>query len=86
MKKIVVIGGGVAGLSAASSLVRMGCNVTVLEAKKCFGGRIHTVNNGNQPIELGAEFLHGAPRRGDAPRHEAGHSIDQGSIIDHSAV
>jgi monoamine oxidase len=59
MKRVVVIGGGMAGLSAASSLVRAGCSVTLLEAKNRFGGRIHTVTAGGQPIELGAEFLHG---------------------------
>jgi monoamine oxidase len=59
MKRVVIIGGGVAGLSAASALVRMGCDVTLLEAKNHFGGRIHTVPEGAQPIELGAEFLHG---------------------------
>jgi monoamine oxidase len=48
-----------AGLSAASALVRMGCNVTLLEAKNHFGGRIHTIEAGAHPIELGAEFLHG---------------------------
>jgi monoamine oxidase len=58
-KRVVVIGGGVSGLSAASSLVRMGCKVILLEAKNHFGGRIHTVKIGRLPIELGAEFLHG---------------------------
>jgi monoamine oxidase len=58
-KRVVVIGGGVSGLSAASSLVRMGCKVILLEAKNHFGGRIHTVKIGKLPVELGAEFLHG---------------------------
>jgi monoamine oxidase len=58
-KRVVIIGGGVSGLSAASSLVRMGCKVTLLEAKKQLGGRIHTVQNGDLILELGAEFLHG---------------------------
>jgi monoamine oxidase len=58
-KRIVIIGGGVAGLSAASSLLRLGCEVTVLEAKEQLGGRIHTIKDGNLTIELGAEFLHG---------------------------
>jgi monoamine oxidase len=59
MKRVVIIGGGVAGLSAASALVRVGCNVTLLEAKDHLGGRIHTVKDDNLTIELGAEFLHG---------------------------
>src|SRR5215467_10265822 len=58
-KNVVVIGGGTAGLSAASALVRGCCSVTVLEAKDCFGGRIHTIRRGRYPVELGAEFLHG---------------------------
>ena len=58
-RKVVIIGGGVSGLSAASSLLRMGCEVILLEAKKHLGGRIHTLQTGSYPIELGAEFLHG---------------------------
>ena len=58
-KSVVVIGGGIAGLSAANELLKNGCTVTVLEAKERFGGRIHTVRDGTLPIELGAEFVHG---------------------------
>jgi monoamine oxidase len=58
-KRVAVIGGGVAGLSAASTLVRMGCKVILLEAKNHLGGRIHTKQVGHLPIELGAEFLYG---------------------------
>ncbi|HEU5396978.1 MAG TPA: FAD-dependent oxidoreductase, partial [Verrucomicrobiae bacterium] len=59
MKKVVVIGGGIAGLAAARELARNEFAVTVLEAKNRFGGRIHTVHDGPIPVELGAEFLHG---------------------------
>lgn len=59
MKRVVIIGGGVAGLSAASMLVRSGCDVTLLEAKKRCGGRINTVLHEGAIVELGAEFLHG---------------------------
>jgi monoamine oxidase len=59
VKRVLVIGGGIAGLSAASELLRQDCAVTVLEAKQRFGGRIHTTDEGNLPVELGAEFLHG---------------------------
>src|SRR5690349_12759592 len=58
-KSVIIIGGGIAGLSAANELLRHGCIVTVLEAKGRFGGRIHTIREGNLPIELGAEFIHG---------------------------
>lgn len=58
-KSVIIIGGGIAGLSAASELLQHGCIVTVLEAKNRFGGRIHTIHEGTLPIELGAEFIHG---------------------------
>src|SRR6185369_2265856 len=58
-KRVVIVGGGVAGLSAASCLVRSECDVTLLEARNHFGGRIHTVFADTYPLELGAEFLHG---------------------------
>jgi monoamine oxidase len=58
-KSVIIIGGGIAGLSAANELLRNDCIVTVLEAKKRFGGRIHTIREGRLPIELGAEFIHG---------------------------
>jgi len=58
---IVVIGAGAAGLMAAYLLSKAGKKVTVLEARKRVGGRIHTIANESfsQPVELGAEFIHG---------------------------
>ena len=61
MKKVVVIGAGVAGLIAAVRLAEAGCAVTVLEASDRVGGRIRTVVRGDAAIELGAEFVHGKP-------------------------
>jgi monoamine oxidase len=58
MKSVIVIGGGIAGLSAARELTRQGVSVTLLEAKSRWGGRIYTAL-GSTPIELGAEFVHG---------------------------
>jgi len=58
-KSVIIIGGGIAGLSAANELLRNGCIVTLLEAKKRFGGRMRTIREGKLPIELGAEFIHG---------------------------
>jgi monoamine oxidase len=58
-KSVIIIGGGISGLSAANELLRNNCTVTVLEAKNRFGGRVHTIGEGTLPIELGAEFIHG---------------------------
>jgi monoamine oxidase len=40
---VVVLGGGLAGLSAAFELQKAGHNVTLLEARKYPGGRVHTI-------------------------------------------
>ncbi len=58
---VLIIGAGMAGLSAARSLAEAGVRVTVLEAADRVGGRIHTVRDGGKVIELGAEFIHGRP-------------------------
>jgi monoamine oxidase len=58
---ILVIGAGMAGLTAARTLAEAGRTVTLLEASSRVGGRIHTLREGNEVIELGAEFVHGKP-------------------------
>jgi monoamine oxidase len=58
---ILVIGAGMAGLTAARALAEAGHPVTLLEAAPRVGGRIHTIRSGNEIIELGAEFIHGRP-------------------------
>jgi monoamine oxidase len=60
---VVVVGAGVAGLSAARELSHQGLCVTVLEACNRLGGRIFTkrYSHSGAPIELGAEFVHGEP-------------------------
>lgn len=59
--RVAVIGAGLAGLAAATRLVEMGFQVTVLEARDRVGGRIwsETVEaaGGTHVIERGAEFV-----------------------------
>ena len=58
----IVIGAGAAGLAAASDLARCGARVLLLEARSGPGGRIRTrrPRGSPLPVELGAEFIHGA--------------------------
>jgi monoamine oxidase len=59
--RILVIGAGMAGLTAARTLAEAGHSVTILEAASHLGGRILTHREGSEVIELGAEFVHGKP-------------------------
>lgn len=50
-----MVGGGIAGLSAAWRLKKAGIDVTVLEARDTPGGRISSVNFEGTWIDRGAE-------------------------------
>jgi monoamine oxidase len=58
---VLIIGAGIAGLAAARRLAEAGLSVTLLEASARVGGRIFTVRDSAEVIELGAEFIHGRP-------------------------
>lgn len=55
MARIVVIGGGLAGLCAAHKLTRMRHSVLVVEAEPRWGGQIQTETRAGYVVELGAE-------------------------------
>ncbi|HZC44377.1 MAG TPA: NAD(P)/FAD-dependent oxidoreductase [Acidobacteriaceae bacterium] len=58
---VLVLGAGIAGLTAARELVKAGLLVQVVEARNRVGGRILSHKSGQEIIELGAEFIHGKP-------------------------
>jgi monoamine oxidase len=61
MRRVIVVGAGVAGLSAAIRMAEAGLAVDLVEARDRIGGRVWTEHPPGieAPVELGAEFVHG---------------------------
>ena len=61
--RVIVAGGGLAGLTAAADLLRGGADVHVIEARDRLGGRVHTLRDADGlHVEAGGEFI-------DHPHH-----------------
>jgi len=54
---VVVVGAGLAGLTAARELTRGGFDVVVLEGRDRVGGRTHSAVLAGVPVDLGASFV-----------------------------
>ena len=59
---VIVVGGGVSGLTAALELASHGVDVRLLEARTRLGGRIATADVAGLPVETGGEFLDAVDR------------------------
>jgi monoamine oxidase len=56
---VIIVGAGMAGLSAGRTLTDAGYAVTIVEARDRVGGRIVTDRTLGIPLDLGASWIHG---------------------------
>ncbi len=56
--KVIVVGGGFAGMTCARDLSRRGFEVTVLEARNRIGGRTFTADFNGEPTDMGGTWVH----------------------------
>ncbi len=59
---VVIVGGGMAGLACAWTLITAGVPVRILEASDGFGGRVHSTERGGLPADDGFQVLFRAYR------------------------
>lgn len=75
--KVIVVGAGIAGITACQVLRKSGLEVTLLEASNNYGGRIRSLPNFTDvPIELGAEWVHGKDNVWYELLHRAGYTLE----------
>ena len=57
VERVIVIGAGFAGLAAANALTTAGIPCVVLEGHDRIGGRAHTVDVGDSPVDVGCSWI-----------------------------
>jgi monoamine oxidase len=81
---VIVVGAGMAGLTAAAALQAAGVRVTVLEARDRLGGRTFTEDVGGATVDLGAQWIEGArgnPVADLCDAHDIAHEVDDSDIL-----
>src|SRR5215470_17260997 len=60
---VIIVGAGIAGLSAAKELQHLGRSILILEANNRIGGRAYVgyIGNDRVPIDYGGAWIHGVP-------------------------
>ena len=59
--KVIIVGGGAAGMFAAYTLAHFGVEFELLEANSVLGGRVKKSSDfADFPIDIGAEWIHGS--------------------------
>jgi len=71
-RRLVVVGGGIAGLTAAREAARAGLRVTLLEAEAHTGGKLVLGGVAGVPVDLGAESILARRPEGTALAEEVG--------------
>ena len=57
-RRVIIVGAGMAGLTAANALNNAGVECVVLEARDRIGGRLWTRDVGGIPIDMGGSWIH----------------------------
>jgi polyamine oxidase len=58
VERVIVVGAGIAGLTAANALAQAGVDCVVLEARDRIGGRLHTIDVAGSPVDMGGSWIH----------------------------
>jgi len=85
---VVIIGGGLAGITAARDLQQRGLRTVVIEANDRLGGRTYTVEDEGCTVELGGTWIHWTQPFIWAEKERYGLEIEEtpGCVAEHIAI